>query len=314
MVTVLRQIANSSRFSYFILAMIVLSSVLVGLETVPGFDVTEPFGRVVQFLQDVILYIFAIEQVIKIGAKGRQPWTYFQDPWNLFDFTIVVVCFLPLGAGYATVFRLARVLRALRLVSALPKLQLLVSALLKSLPSLGYVGILLFLLFYVYGVLGTFLFRANDPIHFGGLPQSMRTLFEVVTLEGWVQSMYIQMYGSDNFGYDEQMMAIAGAARRSDAHPYIAPVYFVSFILLGTMIILNLFIGIIINGMEEAQEEVEKERRKQHRKELGATTIGDELALICHELEALRERLHSLQGQTQEIKFDQPPLVSELLA
>jgi voltage-gated sodium channel len=240
--------------------------------------------------------------VLKIASCGSRPWQYFLDPWNLFDFTIIVVCFLPLDTRYVTVFRLARVLRSLRVVSVLPKLQLLVSALLKSLPSLGYVGIMLFLLFYVYSILGTFLFRANDPIHFGSMARSMRTLFEVVTLEGWVQTMYIQMYGSDRFGYDEQMIALAGS-RTPSSHPLVAPIYFITFILLGTMIVLNLFIGVILGGMEEAQEEMEKQRRQRHRRELGTATVGDELALIDNELEEIRHRLQSLQRQTAETQL-----------
>ena len=83
-----------------------------------------------------------MEAVLKILSGGGRWYRYFADPWNTFDFLIVVICFMPIDSQYAAVLRLARVLRAMRLITAVPKLQLLVGSLLKSIPSLAYVGML----------------------------------------------------------------------------------------------------------------------------------------------------------------------------
>lgn len=196
-----RKIVESKWFQNFIILVILSAGVVVGLETYPG--VMQDYAGILHLLDKLILYIFVAEIILKMGAKGSKPWEYFYDGWNVFDFLIVAVCFLPIGGAYIAVLRLARILRVFRLVTAMPKLQILVGALLKSIPSMGYVGLLLFLLFYIYAVLGTFMFGQNDPIHFGSLQASMMTLFKTITLEGWIDFMNIQVYGSNVIGYEE---------------------------------------------------------------------------------------------------------------
>ncbi|MEO1237907.1 MAG: ion transporter, partial [Planctomycetota bacterium] len=244
----LRAIVDHPWFSRAVLGLIVLAAVLVGLETYP--DVVDRYGELLHTLDTVVIWLFALEAAMKMGAGGRRWYRYFRDPWNVFDFVIVVVCFLPVDAHYAQVLRLARVLRALRLISAVPKLQLLVGSLLRSLPSMAYVGLLLAIMFYVYAVLGVFLFRDNDPVHFRNLELSMLSLFRVVTLEDWTDIMYIQMYGSDNYPFSAEDRGRFEFS--STARPFVGAFYFVSFVALGTMVMLNLFIGVIIQSMDEA--------------------------------------------------------------
>ena len=130
-------------------------------------------------------------------AQGRQPQNYFKDAWNIFDFSIVAVCLLPIQSNdFVAVLRLVRVLRVLKLVSAIPRLQVLVGAVLKSIPSIGYVFLLATLHFYIYGCMATFLYSENDPVHFRNLQTSMLSLFRAVTLEDWIDLIYINMYVS----------------------------------------------------------------------------------------------------------------------
>jgi len=173
------------------------------------------------------------------------------------------------------VLRLARGLRLLRLITALPKLQLLVGALLKSLGAMGYVSLLLALMFYIYGVAGVHLFGKADAAHFGSLPAALLSLFRVITLDNW----------SDIF-----RAAQAGA-------PLAALAYFISFILLGTMIMLNLFIGIIMNSMAEMHAEIEARDRARHEKELGRATLVDEFNLLEQQLDALKEQAMKLKNR-----------------
>lgn len=244
------RVVESSTFKSFIIGVIVLAGVLVGLTTDPG--MVERFGTVIQVLDGIILAIFTVEIVLKMIALQPRPLDFFKDSWNVFDFVIVAVCFLPFGGSYVAVLRLFRLLRVLRLVTAIPRLQLLVTAMLKSLPSMGYVSLLLLLLFYIYAVVGVMLFRENDPVHFGDLWLSLLSLFRIVTLEDWTDIMYLQIYGSDNYeGYNQD-----SPERVSRAMPIVGAAYFVSFVLIGTMVMLNLVIGVIINGMDEAQREI----------------------------------------------------------
>jgi voltage-gated sodium channel len=262
----------------------------VGMETHP--PLVERFGPILHAINTLILWIFVIEVVVKVGAEGRRPWRYFLDPWNVFDFLIVAVCFMPVNAQYVAVLRLARLLRVLKLVRALPKLQILVSALLKSIPSMGYVALLLGMLFYIYSVAAVFLFGANDPVHFGNLPIAMLSLFRVVTGEDWTDVMYIQMWGCDQYGYGD-MMALCTAPT---SYPVFGALFFVSFMLIGAMVILNLFIGVIMGGMDEA----EKENRLAAliaRRESGTTVPSDDFALVLSKLDEIHEELELLRAK-----------------
>lgn len=287
MVELLRKVSNANWFTQFITAVILLAGVLVGLETYPG--VVEEWESSLHLADRLILLIFTLEVVVKMGAEGRKPWLYFRDPWNVFDFLIVLAAYMPIDAQFITVLRLARVLRVLKLVRALPKLQIIVSALLRSIPSMGYVSLLLLLLFYLFAVTGVFLFGENDPVHFRNLQLAMLTLFRVVTLEDWTDVMYIQMYGCEGYGYG----GMEHLCTTSTAHPVFGAVFFVTFVLIGTMIVLNLFVGVIMTGMEEAQREQELLRELEDR----PSTVQDDVTDLLKQTVQLQASLERLQAQ-----------------
>ena len=262
----LNTVVHARWFEATIMVVIILAGVLAGLETSPA--LVAHYGAWLEALDLLVLAVFLVEMALKMAVHGRQPWHYFRDGWNVFDFTIVALCCLPMNAQFAAVLRLARALRLLRLVTALPRLQLLVGALLKSLGAMGYVGLLLALMFCIYGVAGVHLFREADASHFGSLRAALLSLFQVITLDNW----------SDIY-----------RAARSGA-PVATPVYFISFILLGTMIMLNLFIGIIMNSMSEMHAEIAERDRARHERETGAATIEDELRLLERQFESLKDQ------------------------
>ena len=273
MTVLLQQLVNSRGFRRLVLAAIFAAGALAGLETHEG--IVADYGRLLRALDGVVLAVFVLEIVCKVGAHGRRPWIYFRDPWNVFDFAVVAVCLLPSQAEQAAVFRLARVLRVLRLVTAVPRLQLLVAALLRSLPSMSYVALLLAVLFYVYAVLGVSAFRQTDPAHFGSLGGAALTLFQVVTLEGWADVMRIQL---------EAGKSVAATVA-----------YFVSFILLGTMVTLNLLIGVIVNGMDEARQKMEDEERARHLAAEGEASREDDVVVLRRRVAELDAALAGLQ-------------------
>lgn len=285
-----QKITTSVRFQVFTIVMILLSGLLSGWESyfLRGDD--SPIVHFLAAAQQVILWVFVVEIGLKIAACGARPWRYFLSAWNIFDFLIVASCLLPIGSQYGTVFRMARLVRTLRLVTLLPKLQLLVSTLLKSIPSLGYIGILLGLHFYMYAVLGTFVFGTNDPVRFGNLHRSFLTLFQVLTLEGWNDVLATQYLGSD-IHYEEAWRTLSVGPRTSEGQPLVASLYFVTFIMLGTMIMLNLFTGVIINAMEEASNEVEEKKRQDRLEHDGAVGGPAELDRVRDQLRDALARL-----------------------
>jgi len=295
MVEIFKRISNAQWFTQFVTAVILLAGVLVGLETYPS--IVERHESTLHLLNHIILGIFTVEVVVKMGAEGSKPWRYFRDPWNVFDFLIVVTAYMPVDAQFVTVLRLARVLRVLKLVRALPKLQILVSALLKSIPSMGYVSLLLLLLFYLFAVTGTFLFSTNDPVHFENLQISMLSLFRVVTLEDWTDVMYIQMYGCAGYGYGD----MPHLCTDSQASPMVGAAFFVSFVLIGTMIVLNLFVGVIMTGMDEAQREQNLARELEDR----PSTIESDVLDLLKQTSDLQANLERLQAQLKIRKSQQ---------
>ena len=282
-------IVQSTGFSRFIIGVIIFAGILVGIQTFP--ETEARYHTLLQGLDQAVLWIFVIEIILKMIALSPRPHHFFKDGWNVFDFVIVALCFLPIGGSFVAVFRLIRLLRVLRLITVIPRLQIIVGGLLKSLPSMVYVLILLSMLFYIYGVLGVLLFRENDPVHFGNLWTSLLSLFRVVTLEDWTDVMYLQMFGSDTYqGYNQ---STAGMEITPKAQPVVGAIYFVSFVLLGTMIMLNLVIGVVLNGMEDAQKEIADQalhRMLTQKKDTGELTRSDKI-------EELRARLQEISKE-----------------
>ncbi len=285
----LKKIADAPAFVNFVTIAIIAAGVIVGAETYGEF--AKRHGSTLHILNAVVLWIFVLEILVKMGAEGSKPWRYFHDSWNVFDFIIVAAVFLPFGGNAVTVLRLLRLLRVLKLVRALPKLQVLVGALLKSIPSMAYVSVLLLLLFYIYAVAAVFLFSVNDPLHFENLQTAMLSLFRVVTLEDWTDIMYTNMYGCAEYGYSASSVV---PCVESQANPVLAALFFVSFVLIGTMVMLNLFIGVIMTGMDEAQGEAEEIDRVRAAVTGTSSTAMDDLQKLEAELDIVRESIGKL--------------------
>ena len=264
------QIVHSTWFQRSIILTILVAGVLAGIETDAAMVANH--GTVLRALDHIVLGVFIVEVLLKLTANCPRPWNYFRDGWNVFDFIIVVLCLLPMDSQFAVVLRLGRALRLLRLVSALPKLQLLVGALVKSFSSMGYVGLLLGLMLYIYAIVGVHLFGGHDKAHFGSLSLAFFTLFQTITLDDW-KFLFESAKGSS---------------------PVIAAFYFISFILLGTMIMLNLFIGVIMNSMEEMHSELDEYNAAKR----GIAEEGSALA----DLTALDQQLASLKSNLADLR------------
>jgi voltage-gated sodium channel len=123
------------------------------------------------------------------------------------------------------------------------------------------------IIFYIYGIAGYHLFHVHDSIHWGSLVLSQLTLFRLVTLEDWTDVMYIAM----------------------EAYDW-AWIYFVCFVIMGTFVIINLFIAIVLNNLEHAKAEQLKELRKP----VSRDELLNELATTQQALIQLRERMERM--------------------
>lgn len=226
----IKSIVDSDLFNSFIIIVILFSAVLVGFSV--DLNHSSQYLQLVNSLEFIILIIFSIEIIMRILAEEK-PLDFFLDAFNLFDFLIVAICFVPFQSKAVYVLILVRVFRTFRIFRAFPNLRPVMKGIVKSLSSVFFVAILLIVMIYIYAVLGVSLFGSVDPVHFGSLWKGLFTLFQILTLENW-----------------NTIMLPANAA-----YPLGGPLYFVSFIIIGTMIIMNLFLGIIIGNMSKAIEQ-----------------------------------------------------------
>jgi len=262
-----KRIVEARWFEPWMIGLILFNGVLIGLETSQEFVAT--YGGWLHLGNDIILGIFIIEVVLKLAAVAPRFNLYFGNGWNLFDFTVVVLSLIPATGEFALVARLIRVLRVLRLVSAVPQLRLIVATLVRSIPSMGHVILLMSIIFYIYAVTGFHLFHEHDAEHWGTLGAALLTLFQMVTLEGWVEVMDTAM----------------------EAYPW-SWVYFVSFVLIGTFVMLNLFIAVVINNLDASKAAELEELRDP----VTHDEVLRELARTRDALAALQRRLEAFPG------------------
>jgi len=278
--TLSRRIAGSARFQNFVLLLILANAVLLGVETSETMRVRH--GDLLELASAAIQVLFVIEIAIRIVAYAPRVLDFFRDGWNVFDFLVVSLSLLPQAGAFATIARLARVLRVSRLVSVWPDLRLIIGTMLRSIPSMGHVIALLTLLLYVYGILGYHLFHDVAPEYWGSLARSLETLFQTLTLEGWIE-----------------------VAERS-RHP-MSWVFFASFIVVAVFVVTNLFIAVVINNLDRVRSEQAHQRDEAsvYRGVLGRI---EALKAELNELETmLRAERDSPRSRTPTRSGDAPP-------
>lgn len=221
----LRSLVESHGFNVFITAVILVNAVTLGLETWP--KAVALAGSWLYWLDRIALLVFTGEIATKLLVHRRR---FFAEGWNVFDFSIVAIAWLP-AAGPLAVLRALRILRVLRLVSIVPQMRIVVGALFKALPGMMSILAVLGLVFYVAAVMATKLFGDSFPMWFGSIGESMYTLFQIMTLESW------------SMGIVRPVM---------DVYP-LAWLFFVPFVIVTSFAVLNLFIALIVNSMQSAQ-------------------------------------------------------------
>jgi voltage-gated sodium channel len=253
---------TSKEYEFAITAVILFNALVLALETFPA--IAGSYGRQIEWLNNLILFIFAVEIGLKILCFGREFW---RQGWNWFDLSVVLIAALPASQAFSAL-RVLRAVRLLRLVAVVPSLRRVVDGFLQAIPSLGSVVILLLLLLYVFSIMGTKMFGTSHPELFGTLGESAFSLFTVMTLEGWPDL----------------------AREVMTAHPW-AWLFFIVFIMLSSWTILNLFIGVIVDSMQAHTHEREEAMEMQGLR--NQQLMMAELTEIRRELSALKSRLET---------------------
>ena len=265
------RLVMSAPFQRTIITLILINAVTLGLET--STTVMATWGGVLGALDDALLYAFTAELALRIYAfRGR----FFRDPWGLFDLIVVGIAWMP-ATGPLSVLRALRVLRVLRMISIIPSLRTVVEAMLHALPGMGSIVLLMLLIFYVFAVMATKLYGEILPDRFGTLGLSLYTLFQMMTLESWSE---------------------ANVRPILEQQP-LAWMFFVPFILIATFVVLNLFIGVIVDSIQTLRAERESADSKAARAAGEAATAAahaDQAALLA-EIRALRTEVAALRAE-----------------
>jgi voltage-gated sodium channel len=217
----LKKIKSSLFFQYSVTIVILLSSVLIGVET---YDISQKYLNILFTLDSIITIFFVTEILIRFLAEEKKI-DFFKDGWNIFDLMIVISSLIPSGVGSSVVvLRLLRLARLLRIISFLPELRFIIESLVESIKQSASILILTFILLYIYGVAGVIVFGDIIGGRFETLGASLLTLFQIMTLSSW----------------ETIMLPI------TEIHPW-SWIYFVSFIFMSSLIILNLFIAVLVD-------------------------------------------------------------------
>ena len=262
-----RTLVNSNRFEQFILLVILINCVLIGVETY----FTTPL---IESIQQTALIIFILEIIIRYTSSETTS-DYFKSGWNIFDFSIVLVCLIPesifMNAGAITTLRVLRVFRVMRLLKANEEIKLIVAVLWKSLNALFY-NFLFFLIFmYLFGIVGVTLFKLPEeknadyetkkllleyvekhpnapvmsPDPYGNLSETMFTLFRVLTGEDWTDIRY--------------NLIIASEKELIHSPSWIITFYHILWYVVSVFLLLNLLVGAILNNYQIIMNEFDNE-------------------------------------------------------
>lgn len=263
----LHTIASSERFQAFILMVIVLNAITLGIQT---YDISRDLSTFLAQVDNVFLGIFVVEIAIRLGAYGSRPQDFFRNGWNVFDFMVVAAAFGPGLRENATLLRIVRLLRVVRIVTVLPDLRVLIRALARSVPPILSLAVLTLMLMYVYAMIGWILFNEDDPANWANIGEALLSTFTMLTLENW------------------PILLEAGL----EIHPW-SWIFFISYVLLASFLVINILIAIIINSVEEVHR---AEREEERADRIDRLEAEDEAGVtVSQRIAGLRDALDDLE-------------------
>ncbi|MEW2131931.1 ion transporter [Streptomyces sp. NPDC005435] len=224
-----RGVTEARWFAVTVVGLILTNAGLLGAETYPG--LAGEWHGALRLAERACVAGFTVEILLRLGAHADRPRGFFRDPWNLFDLAVVLSAFLPVVRENTTILRLLRLARVLRTARFLPQLRIVLVAVARSLP--GTVSFLLVgaLLLYVYAMVGWVFFARADPGHYGSIGRAVLTLFLLMTLDGIGDAVHA--------GLEISRWSL---------------LYYASYVLLASFVLVNVLIGVVLTSLEEARE------------------------------------------------------------
>jgi len=258
----IKNTVESRWFQNFIITIILINGAVLGIQTIEG--LTPSSMLILDMVDKICLTIFVVELSMKLIIYRT---SFFKRGWNIFDFIIVGISLIP-ASGQLSILRALRILRLLRLITTVDSIRRVVSGMLIAIPGVGSVGALLLIFFYIGAVISTTLFGDLFPQWFGNLGRSMYSLFQIMTLESW------------SMGIVRPVM---------EAFPY-AWIFFIPFIMVTTFMVLNLFIGIIVDAIATVKEQDNVDRQHQFSSKQDIDQLRQDIAVLQNQLDQLLER------------------------
>lgn len=259
-----RRLVDSRRFQFAIIGIILVNALILGIQTYQGLP--DDVDAALEAINVVVVGIFVVEIALRIYGHG---WGYFRDPWGWFDLIIVLIALIPGGTG-AAVLRVLRALRILRLLSTVRSMRMVVGALVAATPGIISIGALVTMVMYIYAVIATTLFQSVSPQHFGDLGISSASLFRVMMGDGWPD--IVEPIATNVWVW----------------------VFFISFTVVTSLVVLNLFIAVVVQAIE-----------REHREAPDAVGTSSAAApavapAVAEELRLLREHLTRLESRLEQ--------------
>ena len=272
----LKKFVEGKFFQGFVLVVIIINSIVLGLQT--SSSVNNSIGDVLSVIDTICLGIFIVEMLLKMIVYRF--FGYFKNPWNIFDFCIILMSILS-GLSVLSSLRVLRVfrvfrslkgLRGFKMASSLRPLQVIISAIGKSLPGISWAMLLMVIVYYIFSIIGVTIFGETFNDWFGNIPKAMYTLFQVMTLESW------------SMGISRPVMEVFPSAWA----------YFVPFVLVSSFIMMNVIVGIVVNAISEVAEGKAKaeEEKKNSKEKDREDLIKEEIALVKEHLANLENMLN----------------------
>uniref|UniRef100_H2MR34 Sodium channel protein n=1 Tax=Oryzias latipes TaxID=8090 RepID=H2MR34_ORYLA len=259
-------IISKQAFDIVIMVLIWLNMVTMMVETA---DQSEKQTYILRVINYVFIVIFSGECLLKmIGLRHY----FFMNGWNIFDLVVVILSiagvFLAkiiedyfVSPTLFRVIRLARIGRVLRLIKSAKGIRTLLFALMMSLPALFNIGLLLFLVMFIYAIFGMSSFAyvkkdkgIDDLFNFETFGNSMICLFQITTSGGW--DTLLDPILNSNIDDCDRNKEHPGSNTKGDCgNPPVGIAFFVSYIIISFLIVVNMYIAVILENFNVATEE-----------------------------------------------------------
>ncbi|MFF0221538.1 ion transporter [Streptomyces sp. NPDC004629] len=265
-----RAVTEARWFALTVFTVILANAALLGVETYTG--LVADWQHWLRLAEHACLAVFTVEILLRLAAHADRPREFWKDPWNLFDLAVVLCAFLPVVRENTTVLRLLRLARVLRTARFLPQLRIVLVAVARSLP--GTLSFLLVgaLLLYVYAMVGWVFFGGSDPEHYGSVGRAVLSLFLLMTLDG-----------------------IGDAVRAGLEVSRWSLLYYASYVLLASFVLVNVLIGVVLTSLEEARE-LERDESPARRP---APVAPEERRHLAERIATARRALDDLERDLQ---------------